>query len=45
MTTRLIGIRGKGGKINYLKRVEKGQTMHERQMQEEKQRRKDNANV
>ncbi len=45
MVTNIIGIRGKGGKINYLKRVEKGQTMHERQMQEEKQRRKDNANV
>lgn len=42
--TRLIGIRGKNGKINYFKNPEKGQTMHERQMQEEKQRRKDNQN-
>lgn len=43
MVTNIIGIRGKGGRIDYLKRVETGQTMHERQMQEEKQRRKDNA--
>ena len=41
IVTNIIGIRGKGGKINYLKRVEKGQTMHERQMQEEKKRREE----
>lgn len=43
--THIIGIRGANGKIEYLKRVETGQTMHEKQMQEEKQRRKDNADV
>ena len=43
--THIIGIRGANGRIEYLKRVETGQTMHEKQMQEEKQRRKDNANV
>lgn len=40
--THIIGIRGASGRIDYLKRVETGQTMHEKQMQEEKQRRKDN---
>ncbi|MBQ2176482.1 MAG: hypothetical protein II453_15935 [Alphaproteobacteria bacterium] len=44
LVTNIIGIRGKNGKINYLKRVETGQNMHERQMQEEKQRREDKAN-
>lgn len=40
--THIIGIRGASGRIDYLKRVETEQTMHEKQMQEEKQRRKDN---